>query len=122
MTPDPPPPTGEPPPAAAGDQPRYRLRLFVSGVTPRSTLAIANIKAIGDRYLHGRYDLEVIDAFQHPDLLHVQQVIVLPTLIRLLPLPVRRRGGDMSDHTSVLLGLELVADEPDAATTQGRPR
>lgn len=119
MTADPPPPTGEPPPADAGDQPRYRLRLFVSGVTPRSTQAIANIKAIGDRYLHGRYDLEVIDAFEHPDLLRAQQVIVLPTLIRVLPLPVRRLVGDMSDHQRVLEGLELLPDKPDAATTQG---
>ena len=77
---------------AAVDPPRYRLRLYVSGATPRSTRAIANIKAIGERRLHGRYELEVIDAYQQAELARDQQIIVLPTLIKSLPGPVAADG------------------------------
>ena len=61
---------------------RYRLRLFISGATPRSTQAIANIKEIGETRLHGNYDLEVIDAYQQAELVRDQQIVVLPTLIK----------------------------------------
>jgi circadian clock protein KaiB len=92
---------------------RLRLQLYVSGATPRSTLAIANIKAIGETHLHGRYDLEVIDAYQQAALLRDQQIVVLPTLIKHLPLPMRRMVGDLSDTERVLLslGLEFEAED-----------
>jgi circadian clock protein KaiB len=96
---------------AASDPPRYRLRLFVSGATPRSALAIANIKAIGEKRLAGHYELEVIDAYQQAELARDQQIIVLPTLIKSLPGPLRRMVGDLSDEEQVLLGLGLAPEE-----------
>lgn len=108
---------------SAGDDPapepvRLRLQLYVSGATPRSALAIANIKAIGEGRLQGRYDLEVIDACQQGELLRNQQIVVLPTLIKHLPLPIRRMVGDLSDTESVLLSLGLDPDEADATEPQ----
>jgi circadian clock protein KaiB len=92
---------------------RLRLQLYVSGATRRSSLAIANIKAIGESRLHGQYDLEVIDACQQAELLRNQQIVVLPTLIKHLPPPIRRMVGDLSDKESVLLSLGLDPNEPD---------
>ena len=90
---------------------RHRFQLYVSGATPRSAQAIANIKAIGQRLLQGDYDLEVIDACQQAELLRKQQIVVLPTLIKRLPLPIRRMVGDLSDTERVLLGLGLDPDD-----------
>ncbi len=90
---------------------RYRLKLFISGATPRSTQAIQNIKSIGDRLLHGNYDLEVIDAYQQAELVREQQVIVLPTLIKSLPGPLRRIVGDLSDEEKVIIALGLIPEE-----------
>jgi circadian clock protein KaiB len=101
---------------------RLRLQLYVSGATPRSALAIANIKAIGEGRLHGHYDLEVIDACQQADLLRNQQIVVLPTLIKHLPLPIRRMVGDLSDTERVLLSLGLDPDEPDAIEPDSNDR
>ena len=89
---------------------KYRLRLYISGATPRSTQAIANIKEIGEKRLHGRYDLEVIDAYQQAELVRDEQIVVLPTLIKHLPLPLRRMVGDLSDEDRVLVGLGLAAE------------
>jgi circadian clock protein KaiB len=100
-----------PGPDAAVDPPRYRLRLYVSGATPRSKRAIENIKAIGEKRLQGHYELEVIDAYQQAELARDQQIVVLPTLIKSLPFPLRRMVGDLSDEDQVLLGLGL---EPEA--------
>ncbi len=97
---------------------RLRLQLYVSGATPRSALAIANIKAIGEGRLQGRCDLEVIDACQQGELLRNQQIVVLPTLIKHLPLPIRRMVGDLSDTESVLLSLGLDPDDADATEPQ----
>jgi circadian clock protein KaiB len=86
----------------------YVLRLFVTGTTPRSALAIANIRAICDEKLEGHYDLEVIDIYQNPEALRKEQIIVAPTLVKKLPLPVRRIIGDLSDTERVLVGLDLL--------------
>lgn len=91
--------------------PRYSLRLYVSGATPRSALAIANIKALGERRLSGNYDLVVIDAYQQAELAREENILVLPTLIKTLPGPLRRLVGDLSDEEQVLLGLGLSRDE-----------
>ena len=106
------------PPSAdvAADPPKYRLRLYVSGATPRSTQAIANIKAIGEKRLAGRYELEVIDAYQQAELTRDQQIVVLPTLIKFLPGPLRRLVGDLSDEEHVLVGLGLEEVNPDDDT------
>jgi circadian clock protein KaiB len=87
---------------------RYILRLYVTGMTSRSSRAVDNLKAICDEYLEGRYDLEVIDIYQQPVLTKGEQIIAAPTLIKKLPLPMRRIIGDMSNKDRVLLGLDLV--------------
>ena len=94
-------------PSAATSRPRYGLRLYVAGMTPRSSRAIANIKTLCEVELKGRYDLEVVDLYQHPALAAGEQIIAVPTLIRQLPHPLRRIIGDLSDHERVLIGLDL---------------
>lgn len=94
--------TGGPDPAD-----RYVLRLFVSGMTPRSAQALATIKSICDEHLAGRYELEVIDIYRRPDLASDDQIIAVPTLVKMLPEPLRRYIGDLSDRERVLIGLGL---------------
>jgi circadian clock protein KaiB len=86
---------------------RFVLRLYVTGMTPRSTQAVATIKSICEEHLAGRYDLEVIDIYQHPVLARDEQIIAAPTLVKKLPAPLRRLIGDLSDTERVLLGLDL---------------
>ena len=86
---------------------RYVLRLFVTGMTPRSAQAIKNLQAICDEYLDARYDLDVIDIYQQPVLAKREQIVAAPTLIKKLPLPSRRLVGDLSNRAHVLLGLGL---------------
>ena len=90
---------------------RYVLRLYVTGTTPRSVRAIANLKRLCEEHLQGRYELEVIDVYQQPVLTAGEQIIALPTLIKKLPLPLRRLVGDLSDTERVLLGLDLKPKE-----------
>ncbi|MBW1730113.1 MAG: circadian clock KaiB family protein [Deltaproteobacteria bacterium] len=80
----------------------YILNLYVAGVRPISVRAVANIKQICERYLKGRYTLEVIDAYQSPDVLAGVQIVAMPTLIKTSPLPMRRIVGDLSDTGRVL--------------------
>ena len=86
---------------------KYLLRLYIAGLTPRSQAAIKNIKKICEEHLNGRYDLEVIDVYQQPVLAKGEQIIAAPTLIKKLPLPLRRFIGDLSDSDRVLVGLDL---------------
>lgn len=83
------------------------LRLYVTGTTPRSVKAIRNIRRICDEHLKGAYDLEVIDIYQQPLLAKGEQIIAAPTLLKKLPLPLRRFIGDMSDTEKILLGLDF---------------
>lgn len=85
----------------------YHLRLFVTGVTPRSTRAIANIREICEEYLKGRYKLEVVDIYQQPELAKEEQIIAAPTLVKKFPLPLRRFIGDLSNKDRILLGLNV---------------
>ena len=85
---------------------RYVLRLYVAGMTPSSSRVIAQVHAICDQHLPGRYDLEVIDIYQLPALAKGHQIVATPTLIRLLPGPLRRFIGDMSDE-QVVFGMDL---------------
>jgi circadian clock protein KaiB len=87
---------------------RYTLRLFVTGATPRSIQAIQNIRAVCEEKLAGRYDLEVVDIYQLPEMAKSAQLLVAPTLIKDLPLPVRRLIGDLADRDKVLAGLGIV--------------
>jgi circadian clock protein KaiB len=93
--------------AAAPNAIRYVLRLYVTGSTLHSTRAISNIRKICEEHLEGRYDLEVFDISQHPALAEGEQIIAAPTLIKKLPLPLRRFIGDMSQTERILLGLDL---------------
>jgi len=87
---------------------RYLLKLYVAGMTSRSARAIENVRAFGEKHLEGRYDLQVIDVYQQPALTKSEQLIAAPTLIKKLPLPLRRLIGDMSSEDRVLVGLDLV--------------
>ena len=89
----------------------YLLRLYVSGITPRSTAAVERIKRMCEEYLQGRYDLEIVDIYQQPSLAKSEQIIAAPTLIKKLPLPLRRIIGDMSNEGRVLIGLDLRPDQ-----------
>jgi circadian clock protein KaiB len=98
--------------AAAGSANRgkkYVLRLYVTGATSSSRRAILNLNSICSEHLQGKYDLEVIDIHQKPTLAKDEQIVAAPTLIKQLPLPLRRIIGDLSDRDSVLLGLDLKA-------------
>ena len=86
---------------------RHMLKLYVAGQSPKSVNAIANIKNICEEHLQGRYELEVIDLYQQPQLAQGEQIIAVPTLIRKLPLPLRRIIGDLSNTERVLVGLDL---------------
>jgi circadian clock protein KaiB len=99
---------------------RYVLRLYVTGMTSRSSRAVNNLRAICDEYLEGRYDLEVIDIYQQPVLATGEQIVAAPTLIKKLPLPLRRIIGDMSNRDGVLLGLDLVPP-PRATRSESNP-
>lgn len=90
------------------DAVRYSLRLFVTGTTPMSARAIRNIRTICEDNLCGRYDLEVIDIYQHPERIREEQIVVTPTLVKMFPLPFRKMIGDLSDTPRVLQGLDLV--------------
>jgi circadian clock protein KaiB len=86
---------------------RYTLRLYVTGTTPRSLRAIENMRKICEENLKGFYDLEVIDIYQNPQASRDAQIVVAPTLVKLLPLPLRRFIGDLSDKEKILAGLDL---------------
>ena len=90
---------------------KYVLRLYVTGTTPQSVRAIANVKGICEAYLQGRYELEVVDLYQQPQLAQGEQIIAVPTLIKKLPLPLRRIIGDMSKTERLLVGLDLRKKE-----------
>jgi circadian clock protein KaiB len=86
---------------------RHLLRLYVTGTTAGSTRAIQQVRRVCDERLNGRYDLEVIDIYQLPALARDDQIIATPTLIKVLPAPLRRLIGDMSNINSVLFGMDV---------------
>ncbi len=91
---------------------KYVLRLYVAGTALKSSLAIRSVTDICEQYLKGRYELEIIDIYRQPASLREEQVIVAPTLLKKLPLPLRRLIGDMANREKVLLGLDLrIEDE-----------
>lgn len=85
----------------------WKLRLYVAGQTPRSIRALANLKALCEEHLKGRYQVEVIDLLKHPQLARGDQIVAIPTLVRKLPPPVRKIIGDLSNTVGVLVGLDL---------------
>ena len=89
---------------------KYVLRLYVAGSTPLSSRAITNIKTICETHLKDHYVLTVVDLYEHKDSAHDDQIVVAPTLIRKLPLPVRRLVGDLSHTERVLVSLDLPSE------------
>jgi circadian clock protein KaiB len=85
----------------------YRLRLYVAGQTPKSVLALKNLKQICEEHLQGRYEIEVIDLRENPQLASGDQILALPTLVRRLPEPIKKIIGDLSKTERVLVGLDL---------------
>ena len=96
----------------AGEHPRERfvLKLYISGMTPRSRRAIDNLQTLCEQHLAGRYNLEIIDICRQPALAKAAQIIAVPTLVKKLPPPLRRVIGDLSDPGRVLLAMGVVPD------------
>jgi circadian clock protein KaiB len=97
--------------AAKGDWAKHVLHLYITGMTPKSTLAIANVRKLCEKHLTGSYELKVIDIYQQPQLAREEQIIATPTLIKKQPLPLRRLIGDMSDTERFLAGIGLKPKE-----------
>jgi circadian clock protein KaiB len=89
------------------DKEIYVLKLYITGMTPNSKRAVENVKNICEEYLKGRYELEIVDIYQQPDLAQGEQIIAVPTLIKELPIPFRKLIGDMSNKEKILIGLNL---------------
>jgi circadian clock protein KaiB len=85
----------------------FVFSLFIAGMTPRSRRAVDNITRLCERHLAGRYELQVFDIYQQPELAEAEQLIAAPTLIKTLPLPLRRFIGDLSDTDRVLVRLNI---------------
>lgn len=94
--------TTVPPPGEA-----FSLRLYVAGQTPKSVLAFRNLKQICDEHLQGRYEIEIIDLLENPQLARGDQILAVPTLVRRLPEPIKKIIGDLSNTERVLVGLDL---------------
>ena len=86
---------------------KYVLRLYVTGLTPRSTRAIGTVRSVCEEHLAGQYDLEIIDVYQQPGRSTEDQIVAIPTLVKCSPQPQRLIIGDMSDRNRLLLGLGL---------------
>ncbi len=97
----------------------YDLVLYIAGATENSRIALANVKAVGEKHLTGRYRLSVIDLYQQPQRAREHDVIALPMLVKKLPLPIRRMIGDLSSEERVLMGLELVPKPVPKEPTEG---
>ena len=87
----------------------WRLRLYVAGRTPRSIAALANLKRLCDSHLAGRYSIEVVDLLDKPHLARRDDIVVIPTLVRTLPPPIRKIIGDLSNVERVLIGLDVLS-------------
>ena len=85
----------------------YVLRLYVAGLTPKSVLAFTNLQQICEDHLQGRYEIEIIDLLENPQLAGGDQILAVPTLVRLLPEPIKKIIGDLSNTERVLVGLDL---------------
>jgi circadian clock protein KaiB len=98
-------------PPALAKGPPYVLRLFITGTTSRSSRAIANLRRVCEERLRGEYDLEVVDIYQHPAAAQEHQILAAPTLVKMLPLPLRRIIGDLANEERGLVGLGLTPKE-----------
>lgn len=99
---------GSPAPQNRGKQ--FRFRLFVAGTAPRSLRAVESVRRICEAYLAGRYELEIIDIYQQPDLAERDGILAAPILLKVAPHPERRVAGDLLDADRVLCGLQIPPD------------
>jgi circadian clock protein KaiB len=90
----------------------WQLRLYVAGQSPKSLRAFANLKQLCEERLPGRYEIEVIDLIEQPELARSDDILAIPTLVRRLPVPLRKIIGDLADTERVLLGLRLQPPRP----------
>lgn len=86
---------------------QWHLRLYIAGRTPKSVVALANLKLLCERHLAGHYSIEVIDLVEHPERARTDQIVAIPTLVRRLPPPLKRIIGDLSRQDRVLVGLDV---------------
>jgi len=86
---------------------KWELRLYVAGNTPKSVLALNNLKKYCEEHLKGQYKIEVIDLLMHPQLAEGDQILAIPTLVRKVPVPIRKIIGDLSNEEKVLVGLNI---------------
>ncbi|RPJ57795.1 MAG: thiol-disulfide isomerase [Acidobacteria bacterium] len=93
--------------AKRNEKQKYVLTLYVAGISPRSEQAIRSVKEICEQQLKDRYELEIVDIYQHPEAAKDGQIIAAPTLVKKLPLPLRRLIGDMTSREKLVLGLDL---------------
>lgn len=94
-------------PTKGADSQIWDLRLYVAGQTPKSLTAFTNLKKLCEEYMKGKYRIEVIDLLKNPQLARGDQILAIPTLVRKLPVPIRKIIGDLSDTERVLVGLDL---------------
>jgi circadian clock protein KaiB len=94
------------PPAEANEE-TWELRLYVAGQSAKSVTAFANLRALCERYLPGKYEIEIVDLLQRPQLARGDQIVAIPTLVRKLPEPIRKIVGDLSNTEKTLVGLQL---------------
>ncbi len=87
----------------------WELKLYVAGETPKSVTALKNLKRYCKEYLEGKYRIEVIDLLKKPQLAEGDQIFAVPTLVRKVPVPMRKIIGDLSDEEKVLVGLNIVS-------------
>jgi circadian clock protein KaiB len=99
-------------PPAVEEPELWWLRLYIAGQSPRSLRALANLKALCEEHLTGRYELEIIDLVEHPSLARSDDIVAIPTLVRRLPAPLHKVIGDLSDTERVLIGLRLRPGPP----------
>jgi len=96
--------------ADALENPHYVLRLFVTGMTPRSTRAIRAVRTLCEQRLKDRFELEIVDVYQQPHMIQEEQVLATPTLIKYEPAPLRKIIGDMTDTNRLCFGLGLALE------------
>ena len=85
------------------------LKLFITGLTPKAKRAIENLQHVCEEELNGDFEMKVIDVLENPQLAEDEKILVTPTVVKVLPAPIRRIIGDLSDSEKVLIGLDLVS-------------
>lgn len=96
---------------ARKEKTEWILRLYIAGMTPKSTKALENLKKICEEQVPGKYSIEIVDLLKNPQLAEGDQILALPTLVRKLPEPVRKIIGDLSNKEKVLVGLNMIPSE-----------